>query len=106
MTSCGWLEVASSPTTRSPTTSTSRCRPARWLHQADIHDGLKGGITSTEQDEVVQLRRDNRRLVMEHEILRRAGAHFAKDTLKVKFPLVRELADEGFPVVLTGGAGL
>ena len=53
----------------------------RWLHQADIDDGLKGGLTSTEQDEVVQLRRDNRRLVMENEILRRAAAYFAKDAL-------------------------
>ena len=53
----------------------------RWLHQADIDDGLKGGLTSAELDEVVQLRRDNRRLVMENEILRRAAAYFAKDAL-------------------------
>ena len=33
----------------------------RWLHQADVDDGLKGGLTSSEQDEVVQLPRDNRR---------------------------------------------
>jgi transposase len=38
----------------------------RWLHQADVDDGLKGGLASTERDEVVQLRRDNRRLVMEN----------------------------------------
>jgi transposase len=53
----------------------------RWLHQADVDDGLKGGLTSTEQDEVVQLRRDVRRLSMENEILRRAAAYFAKDAL-------------------------
>jgi transposase len=53
----------------------------RWLHQADIDDGLRGGLTSTEQDEVVQRRRDNRRLVMENEIVRRAAAYFAKDAL-------------------------
>ncbi len=53
----------------------------RWLHRADIDDSLKGGLTSTEQDEVVQLRRDSRRLVMEDEILRRAAACFAKDAL-------------------------
>ena len=33
----------------------------RWLHQADVDDGLKGSPTSSEQDEVVQLRRDSRR---------------------------------------------
>ena len=59
----------------------SRSSLKRWLHQADIDDGLKGGLTSAEQDEVVQLRRDNRRLVMENEILRRAAAYFAKDAL-------------------------
>ena len=53
----------------------------RWLDQANIDDGLKDGLTSAEQDEVVQLRRDNRRLTMEVEILRRATAYFAKDAL-------------------------
>ena len=33
----------------------------RWFHQADVDDGLKGGLASNEQDEVVQLPRDNRR---------------------------------------------
>lgn len=53
----------------------------RWLHQADVDDGLKGGLTTTEQEEVVRLRRDVRRLSMENEILRRAAAYFAKDAL-------------------------
>src|SRR5437899_11744801 len=43
----------------------------RWMRQADIDDGIKGGQTSTEQTELVQLRRDKRRLEMENEILRR-----------------------------------
>ena len=34
----------------------------RWMHQADIDDGVKDGLTSAEQAEVVQLRRDKRRL--------------------------------------------
>ncbi len=53
----------------------------RWLHQADIDDGVKDGLTTTEQQEVVRLRRENRRLEMENEILRRAAAYFAKDAL-------------------------
>ena len=53
----------------------------RWVLQADIDEGLKGGLTTTEQEEVVQLRRDVRRLSMENEILRRAAAYFAKDAL-------------------------
>ena len=51
----------------------------RWMRQADVDDGVKDGMTSAEQAEVVRLRRDNRRLEMENEILRRAAAYFAKD---------------------------
>ncbi len=53
----------------------------RWMRQADIDDGIKDGLTSAEQAEVVRLRRENRRLEMENEILRRAAAYFAKDVL-------------------------
>ena len=51
----------------------------RWMRQADIDDGIKDGLTSAEQSELVQLRRDKRRLEQENEILRRATAYFAKD---------------------------
>ena len=53
----------------------------RWMRQADIDDGVKDGLTSAEQSEIVQLRRDKRRLEMENEILRRAAAYFARDAL-------------------------
>jgi len=53
----------------------------RWVRQADIDDGIKDGLTTAEQAEIVQLRRDKRRLEMEVEILRRAAAYFAKDHL-------------------------
>ena len=53
----------------------------RWMRQADIDDGVKDGLTTAEQAEVVRLRRENRRLAMENEILRRAAAYFAKDQL-------------------------
>ena len=49
----------------------------RWVRQADIDDGVVDGQTSAEQNELVQLRRDKRRLEMENEILRRAAAYFA-----------------------------
>jgi transposase len=54
---------------------------SRWMRQADIDDGVKDGQTTAEQAEVVKLRRENRRLEMENEILRRAAAYFAKDAL-------------------------
>ena len=53
----------------------------RWMRQADIDDGIVDGQTSAEQAELVQLRRDKRRLEQENEILRRAAAYFAKDAL-------------------------
>jgi transposase-like protein len=53
----------------------------RWMRQADIDDGIKDGLTSAEQAEIVQLRRDKRRLEMENEILRRAAAYFAQHQL-------------------------
>ena len=53
----------------------------RWMRQADIDDGVKDGLTTAEQAEVVKMRREIRRLEMENEILRRAAAYFAKDAL-------------------------
>ena len=53
----------------------------RWMRQADVDDGIKDGLTTAEQAEIVQLRREKRRLEMENEILRRAAAYFAKDAL-------------------------
>jgi transposase len=46
----------------------------RLMRQADIDDGVRDGPTTAEQSELVQLRREKRRLEMESEILRRAAA--------------------------------
>jgi transposase-like protein len=53
----------------------------RWVRQADIDDVIVKGQTSSEQSELVQLRRKMRRLEMENEILRRAAAYFAQGSL-------------------------
>ena len=53
----------------------------RWLHQADVDDGVKDGLSGAVQSELVQLRRRNRRLEQENEILRRAAAFFAAESL-------------------------
>lgn len=53
----------------------------RWMKQADVDDGIVEGQTSSEQTELVQLRRRMRRLEMENEILRRAAAYFAQGSL-------------------------
>jgi len=53
----------------------------RWMRQADVDDGVKDGLTTAEQSEIVQLRRRTRELEMENQVLRRAAAYFAKDAL-------------------------
>src|SRR5580698_10147188 len=53
----------------------------RWKRQADVDEGIKDGLTSAEQADAVRMRREIRRLEMENEILRRAAAYFAKESL-------------------------
>lgn len=52
----------------------------RWVNQAGIDDGQREGLTSDERAELVQLRRENRALREDCEILKRATAFFAKET--------------------------
>lgn len=58
----------------------------RWVRRADIDDGVVEGQTSIEQTELVQLRRKARRLEMENEILHRAAAYFARESLPNELP--------------------
>ena len=53
----------------------------RWIRQHEVDQGEREGTSSDEQAELRQLRKDKRRLEQENEILRRAAAYFAKDSL-------------------------
>lgn len=55
-----------------------------WLNQADIDDGDRPGLTGDERRELVELRREKRRLEMENEILKRAAAYFARENVLPK----------------------
>jgi transposase-like protein len=56
----------------------------RWMCQDDIDAGRKEGLSTAEREELVQLRRDKRRLEMENEILKRASAYFARENVLPK----------------------
>ena len=53
---------------------------ALWVKQADRDAGRgDGGLTTNERAELTRLRRENRRLKMEREILAKAAAWFAQE---------------------------
>ena len=51
-----------------------------WARQIDVDAGKADGLTSDEREELRRLRRENRILAEEREILKKAAAFFAKDS--------------------------
>lgn len=52
-----------------------------WMAQADIDDGARPGLSTSERKELAELRRENRVLRMERDLLSRAAAFFAQENV-------------------------
>ena len=56
----------------------------RWMTQADIDAGSREGLSTSETEELRRLRKENRVLRMERELLSRAAAFFASENVLPK----------------------
>jgi transposase len=54
----------------------------RWVKQARIDQGTAPGLSSDERAELARLRRENKVLREEREILKKAAAFFAQETTR------------------------
>lgn len=58
-----------------------------WAQQADRDEGLRDdGLTTAERNELRQLRRENKQLRLEREILGKAAAWFARESITLPKP--------------------
>ncbi|GAA1071415.1 transposase [Tsukamurella spumae] len=55
-----------------------------WLRAADVEEGNRPGVTASESAELRELRKRNRLLEQENEVLRRAAAYLSQANLPGK----------------------
>jgi len=59
----------------------STCTIRTWIKQADLDEGRRAdGLTTVEREELARLRRENRELKLERDILKKAAAWFARES--------------------------
>jgi len=70
-----------------------------WMAQDAIDSGARPGVTSDERRELAELRRRNRVLELEVEILKRASAYLARENIlpKQSWPGAATVDENGVP---------
>ena len=56
----------------------------RWVRQAEVDQGVRGGMNTSDRERLKQLERENKELKRANEILRTASAFFAQAELDRK----------------------
>jgi len=57
---------------------------SNWMKKADVEDGTRPGVTEKQSAEVRELKKRNRLLEQENEVLRRAAAYLSQANLPGK----------------------
>ncbi len=55
-----------------------------WVKRIEIDTGVRAGLTTEERDELRRLRRENRILKEERDILKKAAAFFARESNAIR----------------------
>ena len=50
-----------------------------WIKQAEVDEGKREGLTTDEREELIRLRKQNKVLQMERDLMKKAAAFFATD---------------------------
>ena len=80
-----WPARARPRTVRWPETSESpRQTLSNWLKKAEIEEGTRPGMTEADRDQMRELKKRNRLLEQENEVLRRASAYLSQANLRGK----------------------
>lgn len=68
----------------------------KWVHQADIDEGLEPGVTSADAQRIKELEQENRELRRANELLKRASAFFAAELCATRRCVIREVVKDHF----------